>query len=96
MAKDILLDKTGDLRIENGDFVIGESTQQEVELLLTSKKGSWKESPLVGANIQQYLKQREGQTAALKEAKIQMKADGLRVNKLEINNQIINTDVERL
>lgn len=46
---DILLDQENDLRIENGDFVIGESTMQEVGLIITTHQGEWKEDPIIGA-----------------------------------------------
>lgn len=96
MAKDFLLDETGDLQIANGDFVIGESTKQEIQLLLTTKKGEWKQNPLVGGNLQQFLKQRDGQTAALREINIQLKNDGLTVNKVNIEADNLTIDAERL
>ncbi len=95
MANDFLLDDTGDLKVVNGDLATGDSTQQDIELLLLSKKGEWKEFPMVGANIQEFLKQREGHTAALKEARIQLRKDNLTINKLTINNSVINVDAER-
>lgn len=51
MANDILLDEDGDLRIENGDFVIGESTDQEVQAILEMAQGELKEDPVLGADL---------------------------------------------
>ncbi len=51
MAYDILLDEDGDLLIVNGDFVIGESIDQEVGLILQSNKGEYKEFPTFGLNL---------------------------------------------
>lgn len=96
MAQDILRDATGDIEIKNGDLVVGESTYQEIELLLTTKKGEWKQNPLVGGNLQQFLKQREGRTAALKEINIQLRNDGFTINKISISNNKLNVDAERL
>lgn len=96
MSKDLLLDAEGDIFIKDGDFAIGESTQQEIKLLLTSKKGEWKLYPLVGANIQQFLKQREGITSVIREGKIQLKNDGLVINKFKIEDNKINIDAERI
>ena len=56
MAKDILLDKDGDLLIINGDLVIGDSELQEVELIVTMMQGDLKEDPIVGANLMHYEK----------------------------------------
>lgn len=91
---DYILNDTGDLKIEGGDFAVAESIQQETKLLLISKKGEWKNQPLVGANIQQYLKQREGITDAIREGKIQLKNDGKIVNYLRIEGNKISVDTD--
>jgi hypothetical protein len=49
--RDFLL-KNGDLQIENGDFVIGESDLQNVYLLMILHKGNLKHEPFVGAGIE--------------------------------------------
>ncbi|WP_264521208.1 hypothetical protein [Flavobacterium sp. N1994] len=56
MAKDLLLDADLDILIEAGDFVIGESTVQEVALILCSNQGDWKNEPLIGANLIKYIR----------------------------------------
>lgn len=96
MGKDIILDKDGDLKIEDGDFVIGNSDQQEIEALIMWKKGECKEFPLAGGNLAQLLKTREGQTAALREAKYQLNNDGFDINKIGIENFNINIDADRI
>jgi hypothetical protein len=96
MANDILLNETNDLQIANGDFVVGESNQQDIDLLLTTKKGEWKESPLVGANLQEYLKQREGLSGALKEVRQQLQQDGFRIKTAKIEGNNLNIDAERV
>ncbi|MCK8520228.1 hypothetical protein M0D21_01545 [Aquimarina sp. D1M17] len=45
-----------DIEIEDGDFKIGESSQQSVEHILLSHKGAYKEFPLLGVGIADYLK----------------------------------------
>jgi hypothetical protein len=52
---DILLDNTNDLLILNGDFLIDNSTNQEVEDIIRSYPGWWKEYPLVGCGAPNYL-----------------------------------------
>lgn len=82
---DILLDENKRLRIENGDFVIGKSEQQEIELLLTSFKGSWKESPEVGIGIKHLLKSRNAPATIKREANLQLAADGFKVKNITID-----------
>lgn len=95
MAKDILLDENGDLKIENGDLVIGDSSQQEIEQLVTGFKGEFKEFPIMGVGISKFLKTRGALTAAVKEIKIQLKSDGFNVNTVKIQDQNIFIDAKR-
>ncbi len=92
---DILLDENKNLRIENGDFVIGESEQQEIELLLTSFKGSWKESPEVGIGIKHLLKSRDALPSIKREINIQLAADGFKVKDINIDYPNIEIDATR-
>jgi len=55
MTTDILFNADGDIDCAYGDFVIGESDQQHVEDILASNKGDYKQSPLVGVGIINYL-----------------------------------------
>jgi len=54
---DILLDNTNELLIAfpGGDFAVGDSTVQEVESIIMSYPGWWKEYPLVGCAAPNYL-----------------------------------------
>lgn len=54
--KDILLDENNDLLIVNGDFVIGESQNQEVSLIAGLKSGELKSDPILGPNLIQLVK----------------------------------------
>ena len=75
-VKDILLEDN-DLVIENGDFKIGESDQQSIELIIDSYLGHWKESPLCGVGVDLFLNS-SGQQLALKRAiSVQLEADGM-------------------
>lgn len=48
---DILLDDNDDLDIVNGDFVIGESTLQEVGIILRLNSGELKSDPVLAPNL---------------------------------------------
>jgi hypothetical protein len=46
---------TGDLRIEDGDFVTGESTAQHIRDLLITQKGQYRLHPDAGIGIDNFL-----------------------------------------
>ena len=48
---DILLDDSDDLNIVNGDFVIGESTLQEVGIILRLNSGELRNDPVLAPNL---------------------------------------------
>ena len=95
MPQDILLDMTDlanvDLAIADGDFVIGESTIQHQFALITSRKGDWKENPLVGVDASLYLKD-EDERNLLAEAKSQFEKDGMQINSIQFNNGNFTVD----
>jgi len=56
-VKDFHINKnTGDIEIDNGDFVVSESDQQHIEDILISSKGDYKQSPFSGVGIRDWLK----------------------------------------
>lgn len=95
MAKDFLLDDNGDLRIVNGDFVVGDAEAQHVDDLLYSFKGEWKENPLVGAEVQRQVKQRESLTKLKKNIRTALENDGYSNVSVSIDGEDININAER-
>jgi hypothetical protein len=84
--QDLLLDSNYDLQINSltGDFAVGDSTQQEIQLLLYAEKGDWKFSPVSGVSARRYLKS-SGQLLELEAAiRLQMQLDNLNVQQLSI------------
>lgn len=73
---DILLNNENDISIINGDFQIGESSQQEIEAVLISFKGEYKNTPLLGAEIKRMLKARNTRQGITREVNEQLKYDG--------------------
>ena len=88
---DILLSDAGELLMVDGDFVTGDATKQNQKLLLVSQKGEWKESPLTGVGINNWLKD-ENQGGLKAEIKQQFKADGMKINSLIVNGETIKID----
>lgn len=75
--QDILLTDENDLLIADGDFVIGESAQQEVEGILRSFPGWWKQYPVLGCEISNYLDGPLTDIATLQRTiQVQLKSDG--------------------
>ena len=81
---DILLDENDDLLIENGDFVIGESTIQHQKLLLYCNKGEFKENPTRCVGLVRFLEDNNAQALA-REIDVEFSRDGMRVSKIAIN-----------
>jgi hypothetical protein len=76
MAKDFLTDNDGNLLIKNGDFVIGDSEQQEVAEILESHPGEWKEDPIIGAALTRMIKTKYDAGRMSSEIKKQLARDG--------------------
>ena len=55
MARDILTKPEGDLNILNGDLDVGYSDEQHVEHILITSKGHFKQNPLIGVGIEDYI-----------------------------------------
>lgn len=53
--RDFQLNNDLDVLLANGDFATGESNEQHMHLLLVTQKGAWKERPMVGVGIDNYL-----------------------------------------
>ncbi|MXV37685.1 hypothetical protein GO491_03170 [Flavobacteriaceae bacterium Ap0902] len=87
--RDIKLNPDYDLDFRNGDFVVDDTQEQHIELLLLSKQGEWKDSPLTGCDIQKA--QHGGITRMLdRHIRIQLEADGFQLEELQLSNQGIS------
>lgn len=84
--KDILINENYDVSIENGDFKVGNSENQQVEMILFSKQGEWKTSPELGCDIE---RAKNGSISRFLDRKIrvQLDSDGFEVEKLNITTE---------
>ena len=87
MPTDILLDDKLDLRIENGDFVVDESTYQHQQLLLMMEKGELKNFPTTGVASKRYLESGNPSNYA-REIRQEFIADGMKVNEINISENL--------
>ena len=83
--QDFLLDVNGDLQIQNGDFVVGPSNNQHVADIIQSFVGSWKQNPILGVGMLQYLKSQNAQVA-VNSIKNQLQSDGFSVSAVNVKN----------
>lgn len=92
MADDILISTTdNDLQTAAGDFVIGESTDQEVALILMSEQGEWKEDPLVGAGLFRLVNMNADERDLKQIVKLQLARDGKSYEKMKERIKLMTT-----
>lgn len=88
-TQDILLAEDKDLVVAKGDFTVGESEEQHIELILLSTKGSWRQSPLTGCDLLRFvaapftLKTVDSMRQRMK---IQLQFDGYASSAISINS----------
>ena len=76
---DVLLDLlTADVKIANGDFVVGFSDEQHQAHLLVFQKGALKDAPDVGVGLETYL-MGDDVDGLLREVRFQFEKDGMQV-----------------
>lgn len=84
-----------DIEIANGDFKISDSQSQNVELILYSKQGEWKQHPSVGCDI---LQAKNGSIDRFldREIRVQLDADGFQLERLSITEKGMEINGEYL
>lgn len=91
---DILLDLAGDgdLLIKDGDFVIGDSDNQNVKLILEADKGQQRFTPFLGVGIRRQL---GGSVdgAVRRDIQLQLQGDGYRAGQIQYKNEVLTVDV---
>lgn len=93
MPNDILCDDTGDLAFENGDFVVGESTNQQIQDILMAAPGHYRQYPTIGGNIMTMLNGDWSQETA-RGIQMALEADGLNINGVSFKDGVLNIDRE--
>ena len=92
--KDFLLND-GDLLIQQGDWLIADSDQQHIQLLLTSMPAEWKENPETGVGLT--LSQHGAIDGFVKRTiAVQLEADGFKLDNLQITEKGLIIDAKRV
>ncbi len=76
MAKDYLLTDEDDLMIANGDFVTGDSTMQEVGIILRLNPGELKSDPVLGPALIRFIKSDADEDVVRQVARLHLERDG--------------------
>lgn len=100
MVKDILTGSDGDMLVEGGDWVVGTSDEQHIEAILISDFGNWRQYPLLGVGVANFLLMpidSESVNELKRKIRLQLEYDGYQVRELIIDGQLnINVDAKRI
>lgn len=80
--QDYALDDDGDLKIQDGDFVVEPSDTQHVKDILEAFPGEYKQFPLLGVGLLSYLKS-QNPNDAVNVIKQQLQSDGFVVGAIK-------------
>lgn len=82
--RDFLVDEiTGDITFVNGDLAFGDSTKQNQKAILLANKNDYKESPMLGVELEMALDD-EDTNDLFRTIRMEMVMDGMTVNDLKI------------
>ncbi len=76
--------ETGDMLLDNGEAVIGDTSSQTMEAVLLSMRGEWKEFPLLGGEAPTVL---GGNVDVMWRGRLKkmLESCGVKVSKIEVN-----------
>ena len=88
-AKDILY-ISNSYDFTNGDFNVGDSDTQHIQDIVFENIGAYKQYPLVGVGIINYLNSSGAQLLLSREIQIQLELDGYLVNEIHFTDSNVN------
>lgn len=86
----------GDIRIKDGDLVVGDSDNQNIEFIITAKPGQFYQFPTLGVGIVDEVKGSISKQALRIKVKNNLEADNYRVNRINVTGGIddLLTDID--
>ncbi|MCQ2319449.1 MAG: hypothetical protein MJZ90_11115 [Bacteroidales bacterium] len=94
MRRDLILDtETGDLVFTHGDLAIGDSDEQNAQLIVDAEKGEYKEHPQVGVGLRKYIKSTGREREMRREITLQLGLDGYDNASVETDNGTIKIEI---
>lgn len=73
---DYATNEDGTFVIKDGDFVKEASEAQDMQRIIMSEKGEWKQFPTLGAGLVKYIRAEVGRDFINKEIQTNLKSDG--------------------
>lgn len=80
---DFLLDNDNDLKISGGDLAIGDSTLQDVSILLKTTTGDLKNDPVLGPNLVSLLKKKVPSSRVQSTVRVHLERDGKNYDRIK-------------
>lgn len=90
---DILLDSDGDDSIKNGDFELGDGTEDDCVIILKLNRGALKSDPLLGPNLVTMMNKKYGSSDIIQAVRIALERDAKRPKKLNVISGNINLEL---
>ncbi len=91
---DIELDDKNDLGIANGDFNLIKADNQHVDLIIESFKGDFKQNPVIGLGIMNWLKSNYKRRELKRAVSVELERDGYSPTiEFDYNKGKLNIDI---
>jgi len=88
-AYDIGIDNDNELQFQDGDFAIVKSDELHVKNIFISSKGNWRNSPLTGVGIRNYINSPDSiltRNQLMKQIRLQLEFDGYKIGVLKVDS----------
>ncbi len=96
IQKDIMLDDDNDLLILDGDFVIDESFEQDIRLILgLVSKGDLKSDPILSPELIRLINSKEGDSTIIQKVRLNLERDNKQVGNITFENGILNIEPKK-
>lgn len=87
---DILLDSNFEDKVENGDFAIGEGTQDDCQVILGLTTGALKSDPILAPNLIQMINSNKGPSEVIQKIKLNLNRDSKFPKSIELKNGAVD------
>lgn len=90
----IMINKeTFELELSNKQLSIGTTDEQNVQLILLTNKGEWKEHPVLGAGLLSFLHSNASDMQIQRQIRLQLSLDNIKPKTLQVNNKILTIEL---
>lgn len=89
----LILDRDNEPVIKDGTLAIGETREQNAQLIITAEKGEFKEHPQLGVGISQFLKSTGREKELLRSIRVQLALDGIKPQTIDYNDGKLNIEL---